>query len=187
MDWIVLYVQVHTVRCYFLHRFLEFVQQNTKKSKKCKKYKQNKKRGWKQIQDYKQTRPSCTFKKNIKQFNTKFIYFWALFNCDFFLGLLHKIVAGSGCRRFWQFTKLFLDTLAELISQKLLLLEEQLFTVICNLTVIWYNPTYAFKKPPKKHSEWIFSFNFHYFSLFFVSGSIEASNIMHCICLFSKN
>jgi hypothetical protein len=47
-----------------------------------------------------------------------------------------------------------LDKLAELISQKLAHLEEQLFTVNCDLTVISYNPTYAdtyvFKKPPKK-------------------------------------
>jgi hypothetical protein len=47
-----------------------------------------------------------------------------------------------------------LNKLAELISQKLLYLEEQLFEIILNLTVIWYNPTYAhtyaFNKPPKK-------------------------------------
>jgi hypothetical protein len=55
----------------------------------------------------------------------------------------------------------FLDKLAELISQKLLHLEEQLFMVVSNLKVIWYNPTYAFKKPH-----------------FFVSGSRELSHIM---------
>jgi hypothetical protein len=43
-----------------------------------------------------------------------------------------------------------MDKLAELISQKLLHLEEQLFTVICNLTVIWYNPTYAYTCAFKK-------------------------------------
>jgi hypothetical protein len=36
----------------------------------------------------------------------------------------------------------FLNKLAELISQKLVHREEQLFTVNCDLTVI-YNPTYA--------------------------------------------
>jgi hypothetical protein len=68
------------------------------------------------------------------------------------------------------FTKLFLDKLAELIFQKLVHLEEQLFTVNCDLTVIWYNPTYAdtyaFEKPTKK------SLNTHFLRQFFTVFSL---------------
>jgi hypothetical protein len=96
----------------------------------------------------------------------------------------------SGCRRFWLFTKLFLDKLAALISQILSHLEEQLFTVICNLTIFWYNPTYAYtyasKNLHKKHSEWIFSFNCQHFSKK-ICVRLQRSLAHNAILSFTRN
>ena len=53
------------------------------------------------------------------------------------------------------FTMVFLDKLAKLISQKRFYLEEQLFAIILNLTVIWDNPTYADTYTFKKLKGWV--------------------------------